>query len=235
MSNTNNKDIKRKRITSYFIQATQKHIQEEGIENISIRKIASLAGYNSSTLYNYFDNLDQLISYALLDSVFEYFISAKKILELDVESYVTFLLIWREYAFHAFKKPEIFTYVFYSKQTSKILDEIDNYLERFPNQSFPKDDIEQWHTFGKSIAERDNLIYDPCVADDYFSLELKDYILNFCYLLHLGICSRTKNGNFNVSEEVNLYMDFLIDFLLLHTKIPHSKQYLITLINQLSN
>ena len=30
---------------------------EEGIEAITIRKVAALAGYNSATLYNYFANI----------------------------------------------------------------------------------------------------------------------------------------------------------------------------------
>ena len=45
-------DIKRKRIMIYFIEATQKLIRTEGMDSLSIRKIANTAGYNSATLYN---------------------------------------------------------------------------------------------------------------------------------------------------------------------------------------
>ena len=46
--------VKRKRIMTYFIEATEKLIRSEGLDGLSIRKIAGEAGYNSATIYNYF-------------------------------------------------------------------------------------------------------------------------------------------------------------------------------------
>lgn len=51
----NNLTLKRKRIMIYFIEAAEKLIRQNGIENLSIRKIATEAGYNSATIYNYFN------------------------------------------------------------------------------------------------------------------------------------------------------------------------------------
>ena len=45
----------------YFIEATEKLIRSDGVEGLSIRKIASEAGYNSATLYNYFEDLEHLV------------------------------------------------------------------------------------------------------------------------------------------------------------------------------
>ena len=49
---------------SYFIIAAQQIIQEEGIKAVTIRKVAALAGYNSATIYNYFENLENLLFFA---------------------------------------------------------------------------------------------------------------------------------------------------------------------------
>lgn len=43
-----NKAIQRKRMIRYFVEATQSIIDQEGIEGITIRKVAKLAGYNSA-------------------------------------------------------------------------------------------------------------------------------------------------------------------------------------------
>jgi len=59
--NMDNKMLQKKRIMQYFIDSAEYIIDKEGIDNITIRKVASLAGYNSATLYNYFENLDHLI------------------------------------------------------------------------------------------------------------------------------------------------------------------------------
>ena len=43
--------LKRKRIMIYFIEATEKLIRSDGVEGLSIRKIASEAGYNLSLIH----------------------------------------------------------------------------------------------------------------------------------------------------------------------------------------
>ncbi|EHI79549.1 hypothetical protein HMPREF9093_00189 [Fusobacterium sp. oral taxon 370 str. F0437] len=53
-------NIKKKRVMMYFIEASQELILKEGLENLSIKKIAEKAGYNSATIYNYFENLEVL-------------------------------------------------------------------------------------------------------------------------------------------------------------------------------
>lgn len=53
-------NIKKKRVMMYFIEATQELILKEGLENLFIKKIAEKAGYNSATIYNYFENLEVL-------------------------------------------------------------------------------------------------------------------------------------------------------------------------------
>ena len=67
-----NREEKRKRIMSYFINATIELMEEEGIENLSIRKVADRAGYNSATLYHYFSNLDELELFASIKCLDEY-------------------------------------------------------------------------------------------------------------------------------------------------------------------
>ena len=49
---------------SFFVEAVQKIIEEEGIDAVTIRKVSKLAGYNPATLYNYFDNIDYLVGFA---------------------------------------------------------------------------------------------------------------------------------------------------------------------------
>lgn len=44
-----------------FIEATKSLMDSVGEEGLSIRKIAAKAGYNSATIYNYFQDLDELM------------------------------------------------------------------------------------------------------------------------------------------------------------------------------
>jgi AcrR family transcriptional regulator len=53
-----NKEIQKRRMMGYFLEATKTVIDTEGIFAVTIRKIASMAGFNSATVYNYFENLN---------------------------------------------------------------------------------------------------------------------------------------------------------------------------------
>ena len=46
------KDLQKKRIMIYFIDATNLIIEKEGLDAVTLRKVADLAGYNSATIYN---------------------------------------------------------------------------------------------------------------------------------------------------------------------------------------
>ena len=59
----NQGNIKSERIKRYFAEIAKKIILEEGIEQVSIRKIAKLAGYSYATIYNHFNAMDELLWY----------------------------------------------------------------------------------------------------------------------------------------------------------------------------
>lgn len=58
---TDKNEIKRERIKSFFLDATKKVIMEEGVDNVTIRKVADIAGYSYATIYNYFSDLNELL------------------------------------------------------------------------------------------------------------------------------------------------------------------------------
>ena len=63
--------LKNQRVRSYFVQAAKKIVLDEGVENISVRKVADLAGYTYSTIYNYFNNLNELLQDVKTDMILD--------------------------------------------------------------------------------------------------------------------------------------------------------------------
>ncbi|PKL86475.1 MAG: hypothetical protein CVV22_03105 [Ignavibacteriae bacterium HGW-Ignavibacteriae-1] len=55
------KEIQEQRMRMYFINATKELLKGEGLKSISVRNIAERAGYSFGTLYNYFDDVKELI------------------------------------------------------------------------------------------------------------------------------------------------------------------------------
>lgn len=56
-----NKELQRRRMMGYFIDAATQIIDEEGVEAVSARRVAELAGYSYATIYNYFKDLNDLL------------------------------------------------------------------------------------------------------------------------------------------------------------------------------
>lgn len=69
MRRKKNKEIQRERTMKLFIDSAEKIIISEGVQGLSIRKVADYAGYNSATIYNYFDNLEHLIYFTYMNKI----------------------------------------------------------------------------------------------------------------------------------------------------------------------
>lgn len=135
--------IKNKRL---FIDAAMKIIEEEGVEGVSIRKVATLTGYNSATLYSYFQNLDHLILLACIKFLKEYVDGLDEHISVAKDELEKFTLIWDFFCECSFKHPEIYQATFFSKLDFNRKDfenfyEIKEFYEIYPeeiNETFPK-------------------------------------------------------------------------------------------------
>ena len=97
---------KRTRIMIYFIEATQKLIQSEGVDGLSIRKIANEAGYNSATLYNYFRDLEHLTLFGSVCYLRDYVLALGNSLTPEMSSLERFQTIYS--CFNDFRANTIF-------------------------------------------------------------------------------------------------------------------------------
>ncbi len=59
--NVDRKEIQEQRMKGYFIEAAKSILKGEGLSCISVRNIAEQAGYSYATLYNYFNDVKDLI------------------------------------------------------------------------------------------------------------------------------------------------------------------------------
>ncbi len=63
----NKKEMQRSRITKYFTESAISLIKSEGLEKITTKKIGDHAGYSYATIYNYFENFNDLICVAIAE------------------------------------------------------------------------------------------------------------------------------------------------------------------------
>ncbi len=202
------------RTMRYFIDATKEIAEVEGIDKLTIRNIADRAGYNSATIYNYFENLDSLVALAMIDSVTDYLYGFDQILNSDYDPIMALLLSWRVYAECSFPNPEVYEYVFASKHSDYVLSKLELYFETFPIDTRHVNTIVTNH----DMLTRNRLLYAPCFELGYFDAKKEDYIIDFCYILHGGFSKRIFTKNQSTEEAVVLFLQYLIEFLTHHTE-----------------
>ena len=55
------KSLKSRRVCSYFVEAAKEIILDEGVESVTVRKVADRAGYAFSTIYKHYRDLEALL------------------------------------------------------------------------------------------------------------------------------------------------------------------------------
>lgn len=96
-----------------FIEATKSLMDSVGEEGLSIRKIAAKAGYNSATIYNYFQDLDELMLFGSVSFFRDVF---QKVLEGRTDDMTwkdRYIYFFRSLASVSFRKPKAFRHWHY--------------------------------------------------------------------------------------------------------------------------
>lgn len=134
MGRTKYSDEERDQILVSFIRATREILDEEGIENISIRKIAGLTGLNSATMYLYFPNADVLVTMASMSYLEKYCRTLAADMPRMNTNRSAFLHTWEVFTQYAFAQPKIFYHIFFSPHTVPLNEIVDEYYRLFPGQ-----------------------------------------------------------------------------------------------------
>ncbi|MDZ7672340.1 MAG: TetR/AcrR family transcriptional regulator [Halanaerobiales bacterium] len=133
MRDFSEKDIKVKRIIRVFINSTIDIIQDEGLESVTVRSVAKKSGYNAATIYNYFDNSRQLILFASLSFLKDYFKDIQDIIKSnDEEPIKQYIKLWKIFCRYSYQNPKIYYSIFGENIDEDFKSLIDKYFKVFP-------------------------------------------------------------------------------------------------------
>lgn len=134
MGRTKYSDQKRKEIVISFIHVTRQIIDTEGIEGVSIRKIAQKTGFKSGNLYRYFKDVDELITLTAFSYLKNYYLSMTKEYLENLTSDNLYINVWQSFCQYIFESPEVFCYLFFHPHSIPLKETIDYYFSLFPEQ-----------------------------------------------------------------------------------------------------
>jgi len=205
------KEIQKKRMMSYFIEAANQIIETEGVNAITIRRVSDIAGYNSATLYNYFENLDHLIFFASMKYLKEYVLSLPDFLKASKNSIDRYFKIWECFCQHSFRKPKIYYTIFFDRFSNSLNDDIKEYYSIFPEELGEQSKDILPMLLGQNIYDRNRSILESCIPKESITKKDLEEINEMNILIYHGMLSRVLNKqvDYNIDEAVErtlLYM-----------------------------
>lgn len=203
------KEIQRKRMMSYFIDAADRIIMEEGISGITIRKVADYAGYNSATLYNYFENLDHLVFFAAMRYIKDYALALSDYIKPAKNALEKFLLIWECFCHYSFKSPEVYYAIFFAKLDNELEEYITDYYRLFPEELGNPSEGLSTMLLKHNIYSRGDASLDDCVKEGFIREEDKSELNEFTFLIYESMLSRVIRGRVNYNDAIENTMKYI--------------------------
>ena len=116
-----------------YVQITSEILEKEGIEGVTIRKVAEKAGCTSAVLYKHFENKEHLVMLASVKFLEPYIIEFLKQTDReDITSIQMDLWLWRCFIFEAFRNKPYYEPMFFSDQRDMLEECVYEYYQMFP-------------------------------------------------------------------------------------------------------
>jgi AcrR family transcriptional regulator len=195
------KEIQMQRMWKYFVDATAQIIEEEGIENVTIRKIADIAGYTSSTIYNYFEELSHLIFFASMRFMNPYIKEFSYYMSKSENSIEKYLLSWECFCKHSFNNPQIYHAIFNSDLGAKPEELLSHYFEVYQNDLTGLSDEIKPLIFEYSLTKRSKFVLQKAVEEGYLDQDEIDEISNMTILIWRGMLTTFLNNRRDYKPE----------------------------------
>ncbi len=178
------KDLRRHRMMRYFIEAAEELIQSDGLKNLTIRNVTERAGYSSATLYNYFDDLDELIMFTAFKFRRGYMQDLSREIKPEMNALEQFIRLYEIFCYHSFRSPDIYMTLFFGRHSRNYKDVFQTYYKIFPEEltsltTFLSDVLMQ-----NDIWEIDRAAVHHLVAQGYIKAENQEQVANLTVRMH---------------------------------------------------
>jgi len=107
------KITKKDRILKVFIEAAKNQILTQGIENVSVRRVAEETGYSYATIYNYFKDLNALlwdVKKEMIQDLIQWMTLSSPDMKLDLDGIKQ---VFHSYVKYYYDNPNVFKFFYF--------------------------------------------------------------------------------------------------------------------------
>ncbi|WP_258112399.1 TetR/AcrR family transcriptional regulator [Alicyclobacillus sp. SP_1] len=214
------KELQMSRMWMYFVDATAKIIEEEGMENVTIRKVADLAGYTSATIYNYFNELSHLIFFASMRFLKDYTQELSVYMSRGKDSIEKYLLTWECFCQHSFRNPQVFHAIFISDLGSQPDELLKRYYSVYQSDLTGLPEDIKPLVFEYSLSKRSQAVLEKAVAENLLDEQDIESINEMTVLIWQGMMTTVLNNrrNYTPDEASQRTMRYIREATMIHVK-----------------
>lgn len=152
------KDLNRKQ----YIERAMEILKDEGAEAISIRRMAKEFQCSTTSLYRYFENVEELVYYANLGYLDEYLEELNLHEKEWRDIWDMHIGIWECYCRIAFRYPQAFDIIFFSPASRNLTTALREYYDMFPERINIVSPYLQVMLQSTDLFERDMVMAERC-------------------------------------------------------------------------
>lgn len=198
------------RVMLDFVDASTHLLKTGGFKNVSIRKTAVLAGYNSATLYNYFNNLDHLLFISSMQLMKNYLHDLESRIKKDHNAMDVFLLVWDSFCQYAFDAPELYHTIFFTHEVEVVDQYLMDYYELFPGDVMSSNDTIKQMVGSLDISARGLSTINQCVKEGFLKREDANRVNEITIFIFKGILDRVLRDQLDANEAKKKAMDYIV-------------------------
>jgi AcrR family transcriptional regulator len=198
------KEIQVNRMIKYFIDATADIIEKDGIENVTIRKIADLAGYNSATIYNYFKEVSHLIFFASMKFLKGYISDLSVYMAHGKDPLEKYVLAWECFCKHSFENPQLFNAIFIADLGENPEELIKHYYSLYNSDVVDMPEEIKTFMFERNLSKRSRIMLEKAAAEGMIKEENLDPINDMTIFIWQGMFTTLLNNRSAYDNEESI-------------------------------
>lgn len=196
-----------------LIKSANSIVSKEGIDGLTIRKVGDIAGFNSATMYNYFENLEHLKIFVCMSYFEEYIDDLKNYINFSEDITYNYYAIWDCFLIHTMKNVEVFYTLFFNKLNRRISEYIDEYYKVFPKENKDYGNVINEMLDNYSIESRNIVLLKEIASQGIIDESSVEYVNDLTSFAHESILFRVYKGIIDPEEGKNKIMMYVKEIL----------------------
>lgn len=198
-----------------YIEAAYELLMRDGLEGVSIRKVAEEVGCSSAALYRHFPDIDKLIAVSSIRFLRDYIEDARLLSKVDMNPLELNLQLWECMAYYSFHNADVFENLFFgSANGSQYAEAVREYFSEYPEDlAGLKDFMLDMFRDATTITERDSVLLMRAAESGMLTREGALYLCRLDTYLFRGMLSDVVGRELEDSDYRMItreFMDLLI-------------------------